>query len=93
MQEWIKFVCQNCEQGVKTPVENAGKKGRCHQCKTECIIPERETEEEREEAFISDLFKDLDEIDKQAEIESNSLAKILKNQEAMSGSMDLDDPI
>lgn len=92
MEEWIKFVCQSCGKKVKTPVENAGKKGKCYQCKTECIIPEIEIEKE-EEAFISDLMKDLEEIDKQAERKSNSQAQILKDQEVMSGSINLDDLI
>jgi len=95
MEEWIKFVCQSCGAKVKTPVENVGKKGRCYQCKTECVIPEKEIkiEDDGAEAFIDDLMRDLEEIDKQAEIKSKSQAQILESQKVTSGLIGLDDPI
>ena len=93
MEEWIKFICPNCDAKVKTPVENAGKKGRCYQCKTESIIPEKKIQDDGEEAFIDDLMKDLEEIDKQEAIKSNSRDQILESQKAARGLIGLDEPI
>ena len=56
-EEFIRFECEKCNTNVKTPTENAGKRGKCPKCKHRMIIPEDE--------FIFDIEADFAEIDKE----------------------------
>ena len=53
MESHIKFNCSDCGFRVKTPMINAGKKGKCPHCKVSSIIPEENI----------DLKKDLEKLD------------------------------
>lgn len=53
MEEYIKFNCEECDFRIKTLIKNAGKKGKCPNCKTLCLIPEEEI----------DILRDLEEVE------------------------------
>lgn len=55
MDDYIKFDCEECSFKIKTLLKNAGKKGKCPNCKTLCFIPDPEDE--------IDIKKDLEELE------------------------------
>lgn len=66
MEDSIKFNCAGCGLKVKTQLVNAGKKGRCHNCKTLCNIPEEKIK------YKFNLEKDLSELNKKWELQNEN---------------------
>lgn len=63
-EEWIRIECKKCGFKAKTSIKNAGRRGKCHKCQAEIIVPKIE-EEDSLDLFMKKFEEELTRIDEE----------------------------